>query len=361
MSLQFTGMIGHRLASEIIPAQGAIFDKKYIAEFAQAHEQAGFDRILIGYWSDQPDGFLVTAHAAANTSRLKFLLAHRPGFVSPTLAARKFATLDHLTDGRLAVHIISGGNDAEQRKDGDYLDKIQRYQRTDEFLQVVNQSLSQPESYDYFGEFYQAEAAHSAIKPLQSTLPIWFGGSSSEAIQVAAKHANVFALWGEPLADAKQTVARVRETAKKVGRDIDFSISFRPIIGATEREAREKAADIFQLTQQQLSRSGHTFGSRKPQSVGAQRLMNAVNQGEWLDKILWTGIAGLVGGGYNSTALVGTAEQVSDALLEYYRLGISNMLIRGFDPVNDAREYGSQLIPLTREKAAALPSFKESA
>ncbi|WP_312059639.1 LLM class flavin-dependent oxidoreductase, partial [Pantoea septica] len=118
MSIQFLGMIGHRLASEIIPASGPLFDKNYIADFARAHEEAGFDRILVGYWSDQPDGFLVTAHAAANTSRIKFLLAHRPGFVSPTLAARKLASLDHLTDGRLAVHIISGGSDSEQRRDG---------------------------------------------------------------------------------------------------------------------------------------------------------------------------------------------------------------------------------------------------
>lgn len=361
MSLHFTGMIGHRLASEIIPAQGQIFDKQYIADFAQAHEQAGFDRILIGYWSDQPDGFLVAAHAAANTSRLKFLLAHRPGFVSPTLAARKFATLDHLTDGRLAVHIISGGNDAEQRRDGDFLNKEQRYQRTDEFLQIVKQSLTQPGSYDHHGEFYQAEAAHSAIKPLQSTLPIWFGGSSAQAIEVAAKRADVFALWGEPLADAQQTVRQVRSAAAKHGRDIDFSISFRPIIGDTEAQAREKAADIFQLSKKQLENAGHNFGSRKPQSVGAQRLMSAVNKGEWLDKVLWTGIASLVGGGYNSTALVGTADQVSDALLEYHRLGINNMLIRGFDPLNDARDYGRALIPLTREKASLLTTKAEIA
>ncbi|HAC68880.1 MAG TPA: alkanesulfonate monooxygenase, partial [Pseudomonas sp.] len=126
MSVQFLGMIGHRLTSEIIAPSGPIFDKGYITRFAQAHELAGFDRILVGYWSDQPDGFLVTALAGQATRTLKFLLAHRPGFVAPTLAARKLATLDHLLDGRLAVHIISGGSDGEQRKDGDWLDHDQR-------------------------------------------------------------------------------------------------------------------------------------------------------------------------------------------------------------------------------------------
>ena len=360
MGIQFTGMIGHRLASEIIPAQGPLFDKKYITSFAQAHEQAGFDRILVGCWSDQPDGFLVTALAGSQTSRIKFLLAHRPGFVSPTLAARKLATLDHLLDGRLAVHIISGGSDYEQRRDGDYLTKVQRYARTDEFLRVLQQTLTQQQPWDHHGDFYRTEAAFSAIKPRQDHLPIYFGGSSPEAIEVAGKHADVFALWGEPLAGAARTVEAVRASAARHGRKTGFSISFRPVIGATEAEAREKAAHIYQTAKKQLTESGHHFGLPKPQSTGAKRLMDAAKQGEWLDKCLWTGIAGLVSGGYNSTALVGTADQVSDALLEYYRLGIDNMLIRGFDPLSDATEYGKQRIPLTREKAAAEPVLSES-
>ena len=111
MSIQFLGMIGHRLSSETIAPVGPIFDRDYIVRFAQTHEAAGFDRLLVGHWSDQPDGFLVTALAGLSTQKIQYLLAHRPGFVSPTLAARKFATLEHLLGGRLAVHIISGGND----------------------------------------------------------------------------------------------------------------------------------------------------------------------------------------------------------------------------------------------------------
>ena len=113
MSIQFLGMIGHRLSSETIAPVGPIFDRDYIVRFAQTHEAAGFDRLLVGHWSDQPDGFLVTALAGLSTQKIQYLLAHRPGFVSPTLAARKFATLEHLLGGRLAVHIISGGNDAD--------------------------------------------------------------------------------------------------------------------------------------------------------------------------------------------------------------------------------------------------------
>mgnify|MGYP000467761533 CR=1 FL=1 len=155
MSIQFLGMIGHRLSSETIAPVGPIFDRDYIVRFAQTHEAAGFDRLLVGHWSDQPDGFLVTALAGLSTQKIQYLLAHRPGFVSPTLAARKFATLEHLLGGRLAVHIISGGNDAEQRRDGDYLDHDQRYARTDAFLDVVRQVWTSEQPVDIHNEFYQ--------------------------------------------------------------------------------------------------------------------------------------------------------------------------------------------------------------
>ncbi|WP_029686719.1 LLM class flavin-dependent oxidoreductase [Tatumella saanichensis] len=353
MSIEFLGMIGHRLASEIIPSQGPVFDKKYISEFAQAHEKAGFDRVLVGYWSDQPDGFLVTALAGSQTSRLKFLLAHRPGFVSPTLAARQLATLDQLLDGRLAVHIISGGSDPEQRRDGDFLSKVERYSRTEEFLEVIAKSLTYKQPYQHQGHYYQAESAFSALKPRQSHLPVFFGGASQDAIRIAGQYADTYALWGEPLAGAAETVKAVQASAARHQRNIDFSISFRPIIGKTEQEAREKAAHIYRVAEQQLAESGHHFGLPKPQSTGSARLRDAAEQGEWLDTCLWTGIARLVSGGYNSTALVGTADQVSEAILAYYRLGIHKILIRGFDPLNDAIEYGKHLIPLTRQKVAA--------
>ncbi|MHC6225886.1 LLM class flavin-dependent oxidoreductase [Pseudomonas sp. X10] len=352
MSVQFIGMIGHRQSSETLDPSGPIFDKAYITRFAQAHEAAGFDRILVGYWSDQPDGFLVTALAGQATSRIHFLLAHRPGFVAPTLAARKLATLEHLLDGRLALHVISGGNDIEQRKDGDYLEHDQRYARTDEFLDVVRKVWTAEQPFDHAGTFYQAQHAFSAIKPLQQPhLPIYFGGSSPAALEVAGKHADVFALWGESLEQTAETIAAVREQAARHGRQVQFSVSFRPIIADTEDAAWAKAERILGQARQRLERAGPVLAN-KPQSVGAQRLRDTVAKGERVDQRLWTGIAALVGGGHNSTALVGTAEQVADALLDYYDLGVTTFLIRGFDPVADAEDYGRELIPLTRAKVA---------
>src|SRR5450432_3266512 len=123
MPVEFIGMIGTRDESEIRRSSGPVVDRDYVRRFARAHEDAGFDRVLIGYASSHPDGTQVAAYAAAHSERLGFLVAHRPGFVAPTLAARQFTTLDQFSDGRIAVHIITGGHDAEQRRDGDFLAK----------------------------------------------------------------------------------------------------------------------------------------------------------------------------------------------------------------------------------------------
>src|SRR4051812_3713338 len=125
--LEFIGMISHRRQSEIHPPSGPVVDPGYINRFAKAHEDAGFDRILVAWGSTSPDALLVAAQAAAATGRIGFMVAHRPGFIAPTLAARQFATFDQLSGGRAAIHIISGGSSAEQRKDGDWLDHAERY------------------------------------------------------------------------------------------------------------------------------------------------------------------------------------------------------------------------------------------
>lgn len=260
------------------------------------------------------------------------------------------ATLEHLLDGRLALHVISGGSDKEQRKDGDYLDHDQRYARTDEFIHIIKSIWTAKEAIDYKGTYYQVEGAKSALPPLQSPhIPIYFGGASPAAIKVAGKHADVYAMWGEPLQQIKETITTVRAEAAKHGREVRFSISFRPILGKTEEDAWQKADGILAKATQRLADAGQVHPN-KPDSVGAQRLREAAKQGDRIDACLWTGIAKLVGGAYNSTALVGTPEQVADALLAYYDLGVETFLIRGFEPLEDVLEYGRELIPLVRQK-----------
>ena len=348
MPVDFIGMISHRLASEIIPPRGPIFDHDYIRDFAQAHERGGFDRILIGYYSNAPDGFLVAAHAAASTERLGMLLAHRPGFVAPTVAARKLATLDHLTRGRLALHCITGGSDADQRKDGDYVGHDERYQRTAEYLEILKLIWTAEKPVDYAGSFYRFEGAYSDVKPLQQPhIPIFFGGASDAAVEVGAKHAETYMVWGEPLADVRATIAKVRAAAARYGRSPRFSVSVRPILGPTEEAAWARARGI--LDKILINRDVPPV---RPQSTGSQRLLDAAARGEVHDRCLWTPIAAATGARGNTTALVGTPETVAAALLDYYDAGATTLLIRGFDPLNDVIAWGEQLLPLVRTEVA---------
>jgi alkanesulfonate monooxygenase len=350
LSLEFIGMIQPRLQSEIHPADKSIvLDKGYLRAFAQAHEAAGFDRVLIGYYADAPDGFLVGGYVAAHTTRLGLLLAHRPGFVAPSVAARALATLDQVSDGRLAVHIISGGDDADQRRDGDFLGKDERYARTDEYVAILKALWTGTGGVDHEGRFYRFENAATAVRTVQKPhIPIYFGGASQAAIDVSAKHADVFALWGETHAQVKEIVARVSGAPAAQGRRIRFSLSFRPILAATEDAAWARAAAILERTKQVGGQGWLGPNKGAPANEGSRRLLAAAAQGERLDRCLWTGIAAATGARGNTTALVGTPETVALALLDYWRLGVSTFLIRGFDPLEDAIEYGRELLPLTR-------------
>ncbi|MBV8513581.1 MAG: LLM class flavin-dependent oxidoreductase, partial [Xanthobacteraceae bacterium] len=171
------------------------------------------------------------------------------------------------------------------------------------------------------------------------------------AIAVAGKHADVYALWGEPLAEVRDTIARVRAAAAAYGRYPRFSVSFRPILGETEAKAWDRAEAILARVREVRASAG-LGAPATPANVGSRRLLAAAAQGRRLDKRLWTAIAAETGARGNTTALVGTPDQVADALLDYYELGVSTFLIRGFDPLADAAEYGRDLIPLTRKRVA---------
>ena len=349
MPVEMIGWIAPRIASELVAPSGPPFDAGVVAETARIHQRAGFDRVLIGYFSDAPDGFLVGAHAAAVTERLGFLLAHRPGFVAPPLAARKLATLDQLSQGRLAVHIIAGGSDADQAKDGDWTDHAARYRRTAEYASLLRRCWTEPEPFDHAGEFYRTRGTYAEIRCRQLPhIPIYGGGGSDAAIRALAPYVDVYMLWGEPLRETALFMDRVRREAALSGRAPSFSLSTRPILGDTEGEAWDRARAI--LDRVLANRRGAAAPQR--QNVGSQRLLAAAATAEVHDSCLWTPLAVATGAQGNSTALVGTPETVARAMLEYYKLGATSLLIRGYDPRPDAVQYGEELIPLLRALVA---------
>jgi len=359
MTVEFVGMIGTRDVSETRSPAGPPIDPGYVRRFSRAHEDAGFDRVLIGYGSSTPDGTQVAAYAAAHTERLGLLVAHRPGFVAPTTAARTFATLDQLSGGRVAVHTITGGSDAEQRRDGDYLAKDDRYARTEEYLGILRRAWSSPEPFSHEGRFYRFADFALLAQPAHR-IPLYFGGSSAAAYRAGGAVADVYALWGEPLRETAEQIAAVQASAAAAGRGpLGISVSFRPILAATDELAWARAERI--LATIEASRGGkgsftgdktRVLGGPKPENVGSQRLLAAAAKGDRHDRALWTATARASGAQGNSTALVGSPETVARALLDYVDIGVSTILIRGYDPVDDAVDYGRHLIPLVRQELA---------
>jgi alkanesulfonate monooxygenase len=359
MTIEFIGMIQPREQSEIHPARGPSIDLGYLRASAQAHEEAGFDRFLIGWHSNGPDGLMLAAHAAASTRRVGFLVAHRPGFQAPTNAARSFATLDQLSEGRAAIHVISGGDDTEQRRDGDYLAKDERYARTDEYVGILKSIWTADRPINHDGVYYTFAGASPEVRTHQKPrIPIYFGGASDAAIDVAGKHADVYALWGETHQQVREIIARVRASTRnhrgeRAAHDVRFSLSFRPILAETEGEAWARAERILAETKRVRGEAALGPATRPPANVGSQRLLAAAARGDRPEGRLYTAIAAATGARGNTTALVGTPLQVAEAVLEYHALGVTTFLIRGFDPLEDAIDYGRDLLPITRRLVAA--------
>jgi alkanesulfonate monooxygenase len=354
MSIEFIGMIATQERSETVAPSGPLVNPRFTADFARAHEQAGFDRVLIGYGAGSPEGWGVANAALRATEYLKVLIAHRPGFVAPTLFARQATTLDQFTGGgRLGVHIITGGDEIDQRRDGDFLSHDERYRRTGEFLHIVRSLWAESGPLDFTGEFYRVEGAVNRVRPATASgIRLYFGGASEAAVSVGVQHADVYMLWGEPLADIRQRLDTLRTASAAVGRQLSFSVSLRPILAPTAALAWQRAEAIAETT---AARREDFLGLRAVKdntSVGSRRLREAAAQADVHDERLWTRVAGITGAAGNSTALVGTPEQVAESLLRYVDLGISTILIRGFDPLQDAIDYGRELLPLVRGEVA---------
>ena len=216
--MEFIGYVGHFNSSETMKREGPAIDLEHIEAMAKAQEYVGFDRVLIAFNSTSAESILVAQHIANVTQRLKVMIAHRPGFTAPTLAARQLATLDHISRGRVGVHIITGGNDIELAQDGDHLTKDERYARTSEYLDIVRQEWTSATPFDYVGKHYRVDRGFGDIKPYgASGIPVYFGGASDAAVEVAGKHADIYALWGETYEQVRELVRRVRGAAAPFG------------------------------------------------------------------------------------------------------------------------------------------------
>jgi alkanesulfonate monooxygenase len=361
MPVEFLGIAATSAASEIQARVGASFDRDYTLRLARAHEEWGWDRVLFAYHSGSPDPAAAAAYVAARTDTLQLLLAHRPNLSYPTYAAKVFATIDQISGGRIAVHFITGGNDAEQGREGDFLSKDERYDRTREYIGIVKRAWTSHEPFSHQGPHYEFSDFVSDVFPVQQPRPaVSFGGSSPAAYRAGGAVADVYCLWGEPLEQTAEQIAAVKEAAADAGRtDVPrIQVAFRPIIAPTEELAWEKAHRIVDRIEQRQGSGGADQLKRRrlrgatPQNTGSQRLIEIAGRGERFDRALWTRTAAVTGGAGNSNALVGTPETVAQALLDYYDLGVDILSARGYDLLGDAVDFGRYVIPIVREEVA---------
>ncbi|GAC67301.1 LLM class flavin-dependent oxidoreductase [Gordonia soli] len=330
---------------------------QYLGQIARSAEQLGFEGALTptGAWCE--DAWITTAMINSLSERLKFLVAFRPGLLSPYLAAQMSGTFQNQSGGRLMLNVVTGGEDHEQQMFGDFLDKDDRYARADEFLEIVRR-LWAGETVDFDGDHLQV--ADAVLRQVPDPVPeIYFGGSSPAAIGVAARHADVYLTWGEPPESVAEKLDRVRKAAADAGRELRFGIRLHTIARENSEDAWAEAQRLLaQISPEEIERS--QAGLAQSASEGQQRMV-ALHQGA-TDRLeihpnLWAGV-GLVRGGAG-TAMVGSYSEIADLVESYQAVGIEEFVLSGYPHLEEAYWFGEGVLPELRRRGLWHPPITD--
>ncbi len=334
-------------------------DYDYFRQVAVAADTLGYEGVLLPTGRSCEDAWVVASSLIPATKRLKFLVAVRPGLSSPGLSARMASTFDRLSEGRLLINVVTGGDTAELEGDGVFVDHDTRYQITDEFLHIWRELLAKSHrdgTVDFDGKHLQSKGGKLLYPPVQDPHPpLWFGGSSPAAHQIAADHIDTYLTWGEPPEAVAKKIADIRARAEARGRKIKFGIRLHVIVRETEEEAWADADKLIsRLDDATIARAQQAFA--KMDSEG-QRRMAALHGGKRGSRQdlevypnLWAGV-GLVRGGAG-TALVGSAEQVAERMREYEALGIETFILSGYPHLEESYRFAELVFPLIKGESA---------
>jgi alkanesulfonate monooxygenase len=344
---------GRRLVEPDQPVPGIAGGQRpatldYLTQIASAAENLGIEGALTptGPWCD--DAWVTTAALAQRTNRLKFIVAFRPGMMSPTLSAQMAATYQLHTGGRLILNVVTGGDSAEQKMYGDWLDKDGRYERCGEFLEIVRR-LWTGEIVDFEGAHLHVDRAALGRQP-DPVPPLYFGGSSPAALQVAATHTDVYLTWGEPPAQVAEKLDRVRAEAEALGRTMRFGIRLHVVSRDRSEEAWAAADALLDgISDEEIAKVHARMATTE--SEGQKRML-ALHGGSRANleiaPNLWAGV-GLARGGAG-TALVGSHEEVADRIEEYAALGIDEFVLSGYPHLEELYWFGEGVLPLLEQR-----------
>ncbi|MEK4129995.1 LLM class flavin-dependent oxidoreductase [Solibacillus sp. FSL W8-0474] len=321
---------------------------EYITQIAQAAEKAGFSTLLLPIGGNCVDSLVAASHLTAHTNTLNFLFAVRPGSTAPTQLAKQFASVNYWTNNRVFVNVVTGGAPKELENDGDFLSHTDRYKRTREYIEILKR-LFNGETFDYNGEFYTLKGANLPL-PVKEAPPIFFGGSSPIAKEVATDVADVYMLWGETLETTKEELESVVKLAKEKKRNLSYSVSFQVVLGETEEEAFKNANKIISQIAPEVLAAKHE-NTLKNGAVGVNRLhqlmLEAKDNNFVIAPNIWAGLTQVLSG--NSISLVGTPKQVAERIVEFVDLGFDKVLLRGFPHLEVITDIGEKVIPLVHE------------
>ncbi len=317
----------------------------YLRQIAQAVDNLGYTGALIPTGRSCEDAWIAASSLISVTKRMKFLVAIRPGISSPGMAARMAATFDRMSNGRLLINVVTGGDPVELAGDGLHLSHDDRYYLTDEFL-TVWRDIIRGEVVDFEGHYLNIKGGKLLFPPVQTPYPpLWFGGSSAAAKHVAAKHIDVYLTWGETPNQVAQKIEEVRQLAAKQGRTVKFGIRLHVIVRETESEAWDAANDLIKYVDEEAIATAQKAFARAD-SEGQQRmtqLHGGSKEALEISPNLWAGV-GLVRGGAG-TALVGNPDTVAQRMLEYAELGIESFIFSGYPHLEEAYRVAELLFP----------------
>jgi len=324
---------------------GRSTDLAYLKQIAQAVDSLGYTGALLPTGRSCEDAWVIASTLVSHTEKMRFLVAVRPGLMSPGVAARMAATFDRISKGRLLVNIVTGGDPVELAGDGVHLSHDDRYRLTDEFL-TIWRGIASGEEINLKGDYLDVTGSKIMFPPVQKPYPpLWFGGSSAAAQEIAAKHVDVYLTWGEPPAQVAEKIATVRSLAEKQGRKLRFGIRLHVIVRETETEAWQAAENLIRYVDDQAIALAQKAYARMD-SVGQIRmthLHNGSKESLEISPNLWAGV-GLVRGGAG-TALVGDPNTVATRMLEYADLGIDTFILSGYPHLEEAYRVAELLFP----------------
>jgi alkanesulfonate monooxygenase len=333
-------------------------DHDYLKQIAQAADNLGYEGVLIPTGRSCEDPWVVASSLLPVTKHLKFLVAVRPGLHQPSLAARMAASFDRLSCGRLLINLVTGGDQAELEGDGVFLDHASRYEQSAEFIRIWREILTRShdgQAFDYDGEHLSVKGAKLLFPPLQTPHPpVWFGGSSAAAHDLAAEQVDTYLTWGEPPADVAKKVADVRQRAARNGREVKFGIRLHVIVRETDDAAWRAAEELISRVDDDTVIRAQAAFSRMD-SEGQRRMAALHGSGKKRTRAdleispnLWAGV-GLVRGGAG-TALVGNPQTVAARIEEYAELGLENFIFSGYPHLEEAYRFAELVFPLLPRK-----------